>query len=251
MRARRDDIAAVLLTRTTQTNIPARCATLLPALAALPPPLALVEVGASAGLCLHPDRYSYDYDGHRVTPSRASGVPPFRCAADPNTPLPGAPVEVAWRAGLDLHPLDVDDPTTPTTSPGSTPSCGPARTTCGRSCTPRSTWRASSRCPCGPVTRPWTFPPCSPRRRATPPSSSSTARCSPTSFPYVTDAGRRAFVDAVRSSRAVWLANESPAWIPGIDPTTVAGHPAGQVLLCGDGRPLARADPHASWIDWL
>ncbi len=96
-----------------QSNVPARCATLLPALAVLPPPLALVEVGASAGLCLHPDRYSYDYDGHRVTPSRASGVPPFRCAADPNTPLPGAPVEVAWRAGLDLHPLDVDDPDDP------------------------------------------------------------------------------------------------------------------------------------------
>ena len=71
---RADDIATVMLSHTTQTNIPARCATLLPALAALPQPLALVEVGASAGLCLYPDRYSYDYDGHRIAPLRDGGV---------------------------------------------------------------------------------------------------------------------------------------------------------------------------------
>ena len=42
-------LARVMLARRTQTNEPARCATLLPALAQLPPPLALIEVGASAG----------------------------------------------------------------------------------------------------------------------------------------------------------------------------------------------------------
>ena len=107
---RADDIATAMLSHTTQTNIPARCATLLPALAALPQPLALVEVGASAGLCLYPDRYTYDYDGHQVAPRRDGGVPPFRCTASPGTPLPDTPVEVAWRAGLDLHPLDAHDP---------------------------------------------------------------------------------------------------------------------------------------------
>ena len=96
-RARPDDVEAVMRSHTTQTNIPARCATLLPALAALPPPLALVEVGASAGLCLYPDRYTYDYDGHRITPRRDCAVPPFRCAASPGTPLPAGPVEVVWR----------------------------------------------------------------------------------------------------------------------------------------------------------
>jgi hypothetical protein len=39
-----------MLARRTQTNEAARCATLLPTLAALPQPLALIEVGASAGL---------------------------------------------------------------------------------------------------------------------------------------------------------------------------------------------------------
>jgi hypothetical protein len=53
-----DALRAVMLTHVTQTNEPARCATLLPVLASLPQPLALIEVGASAGLCLLPDLYA-------------------------------------------------------------------------------------------------------------------------------------------------------------------------------------------------
>ena len=45
-------LAAVMLERRTQTNEPGRCATLLPALALIDGPLALIEVGASAG-CLN------------------------------------------------------------------------------------------------------------------------------------------------------------------------------------------------------
>lgn len=51
-------VEAEVRTRTVQTNEPGRCAALLPVLAALPQPLALLEVGASAGLCLYPDRYA-------------------------------------------------------------------------------------------------------------------------------------------------------------------------------------------------
>jgi hypothetical protein len=52
-----------MLKRRTETNEPTRCATLLPLLALLPKPLALLEIGASAGLCLLPDLYGYEYNG--------------------------------------------------------------------------------------------------------------------------------------------------------------------------------------------
>src|SRR5438477_6505886 len=58
-----DALRAAMLARSTQTNEPGRCAALLPVLAGLPEPLALLEVGASAGLCLRPGLYAYDYRG--------------------------------------------------------------------------------------------------------------------------------------------------------------------------------------------
>ncbi|WP_410820857.1 DUF2332 domain-containing protein [Micromonospora sp. 050-3] len=91
--------------RATQTNEAGRCAVLLPVLAALPQPLALLEVGASAGLCLYPDRYAYRYGDHRV----GSGELVLDCAANGLVPPARVP-QVVWRAGLDLNPLDVNDP---------------------------------------------------------------------------------------------------------------------------------------------
>ncbi|RQX04999.1 DUF2332 domain-containing protein [Micromonospora inaquosa] len=98
-------IEAQMLTRATQTNEAGRCAVLLPVLAALPQPLALLEVGASAGLCLYPDRYGYRYGDHQV----GSGEPVLDCAATGLVPPARVP-RVVWRAGLDLNPLDVTDP---------------------------------------------------------------------------------------------------------------------------------------------
>jgi hypothetical protein len=72
----------------------------------LPQPLAPLEVGTSAGLCLLPDRYAYDYGGVRV--GDASVV--FPCRPEGAVPLPAQPPEVAWRAGIDLAPIDLDDP---------------------------------------------------------------------------------------------------------------------------------------------
>jgi hypothetical protein len=102
------EVAAVLRTRRTQTNEATRCALLLPALATLPEPLALVEVGASAGLCLLYDRYAYDYDGVLV----GTGSPVLRCSVTGGVPLPRAVPRIAWRAGLDVNPLDARDPDT-------------------------------------------------------------------------------------------------------------------------------------------
>ena len=103
-----DDIVPILRSRRTQTNEPARCAVLLPALATLPGPIALVEVGASAGLCLLYDRYVYDYGVARV----GAGAVTLRCAVSGPAPIPERVPEIVWRAGLDLNPLDPRDPDT-------------------------------------------------------------------------------------------------------------------------------------------
>ena len=95
-----------MMARRTQTNEVARCATLLPTLARLPGPLALIEVGASAGLLLLVDRYSYDYGAHTIT-SPEVDAPVLRCDARGAVPIPAQLPEVVWRAGLDLNPLDV------------------------------------------------------------------------------------------------------------------------------------------------
>ncbi|MEV0650570.1 DUF2332 domain-containing protein [Phytomonospora sp. NPDC050363] len=102
-----DEVSEVMLARRTQTNEPGRCAALLPLLASLPQPLALLEVGASAGLCLYPDRYRYRYNGRTIGDPRSAVL--LECATDGGVPIPERPPTVVWRAGLDLNPLDIAD----------------------------------------------------------------------------------------------------------------------------------------------
>jgi hypothetical protein len=94
--------------RSTQTNEVGRLATLVPVLATLPGPLALVEVGASAGLCLYPDRYDYSWPG--AGELSGSGGPTLTARPSGPLPVPARHPEVAWRGGCDLNPLDVTDP---------------------------------------------------------------------------------------------------------------------------------------------
>lgn len=96
--------------RMTQTNEPRRCASLLPLFAGLDGPLALLEVGASAGLCLYPDRYSYSYDDRaRLDPEDGPSTVLLECATTGPVPFAQRMPEVVWRAGIDLNPLALDD----------------------------------------------------------------------------------------------------------------------------------------------
>ncbi|WP_130176455.1 DUF2332 domain-containing protein [Cryobacterium sp. SO1] len=103
-------VAAQARLRSTQTNEPRRLTAIMPVLAGIGPELALLEVGASAGLCLYPDRYSYDYSGCRVDPVDGPSSVLLTAGTTGPVPLPAHPPEVVWRAGLDLNPLDVNDP---------------------------------------------------------------------------------------------------------------------------------------------
>ncbi|GAA2983686.1 hypothetical protein JOD63_000648 [Microbacterium terrae] len=102
-----DELVAEASVRSLQTNEPQRCAALLPALCLIDGPIALVELGASAGLCLYPDRYSYRYGSLAVDP--VDGVSPvvLECAlsGEPALRMP----QIVWRAGIDLTPLDAAD----------------------------------------------------------------------------------------------------------------------------------------------
>jgi hypothetical protein len=99
---RRDDVLSIVETRATQTNEPGRSAVLLPLFRRVPEPLALIEVGASAGLNLLFDRYGYDYDGVRL----GDGEPVLRCSS---YLVPDRFPEVASRIGIDREPVDVTD----------------------------------------------------------------------------------------------------------------------------------------------
>jgi hypothetical protein len=99
------EVGEVMRARRTQTNEVGRCAVLLPALP--PGPLALVEVGASAGLCLLLDRFYYDFGTTAVGDS--SSPVHVRCRAAGAIPLPSRPPQIRWRRGLDVRPIDVHD----------------------------------------------------------------------------------------------------------------------------------------------
>jgi hypothetical protein len=110
-----EEIRTLVTTRRVQTNEVRRCAALLPALQTVwervgQRPLALVEIGASAGLLLNWDRYAYDYG-----PAGTTGDPtsPVRivCAirGEIAPPLPARLPLVTWRAGADIHPVDLND----------------------------------------------------------------------------------------------------------------------------------------------
>lgn len=103
-------IRATVLSRATQTNEVRRLGTLVPALADIDEPIALIEVGASAGLCLYPDKWRYRFGPGKYVGD--SGRPIIETDASASVPLPAEGPQVAWRAGIDLNPLDAADPST-------------------------------------------------------------------------------------------------------------------------------------------
>lgn len=113
---RKADIIALLQTRLVQTNEVRRCAYLLPAFQLIARyargrPLALIEIGTSAGLNLLWDHYRYTYNLESRRWGRTDS--PVAIAAEirgtSRPPLEAAPPSISHRIGFDLKIVDVRD----------------------------------------------------------------------------------------------------------------------------------------------
>ncbi|MBW3658854.1 MAG: DUF2332 domain-containing protein [Actinobacteria bacterium] len=117
VREHHDELRRLAGTRGTQTNEVLRAVGVAPAIAQVAAevgrPVALLEVGPSAGLLLRLDRYGYRYvdlDGRAVGESPAGGL---RLTSEVRhgdvPPVHLLPPPIVDRVGLDLAPLDVTD----------------------------------------------------------------------------------------------------------------------------------------------
>lgn len=238
------DVRATVMARATQTNEVGRLATLVPVLALVEGPLALVEVGASAGLCLFPDRY--DYAWPPLGGLRGSGGPVLTAQASGPVPLPVRHPEVAWRAGIDLSPLDVTDPD--------------ATAWLENLVWPEQDERRERLRAAVAVARP--DPPLLVRGDLLDRLPDLLEQAAPHGTPvvlhsavvaYLDEPGRRRFhalmTDLVAAGRCRWISNEGPRVLP--DVTGGRAVPPGRFVTALDGVPVALSHGHGHTVDWL
>ncbi len=236
------DVVAAILAHRTQTNEPGRCAVLLPVLARLHQPLALIEVGASAGLCLIPEQYAYDYNGTRLG---AAMAPVFPCLANDPTPIPQALPRITWRAGLDLEPVSPRDPDQMAWLEALIWPDQPERLSRFRAAADLVR-RTSVRVRRGDLTTDLGT------LIDEVPNGPTIVVFHSATLAYVPDpAARAAFATLLWERSAVWISNEAPFVFPDIAARAPRPGPAGAFLLAVNGRPVAWTDPHGAWIDWL
>jgi hypothetical protein len=105
----------LLATRITQTNEVGRCSFLMPAFTAVQQsagggPLALIDVGCSAGLHLRWDSYHYDYGVAQVGDPRVAVSIRCELRGAVMPPLPARFAECRFKVGIDLNPVNLRDP---------------------------------------------------------------------------------------------------------------------------------------------
>lgn len=251
-----DQLVADASVRSLQTNEPQRAAALLPALSLIDGPIALIELGASAGLCLLPDRYAYRYTGaSEVSLEPSSGRSEVVLTCDlrgPRTPVLRMP-DIVWRAGIDLRPLDASDAedrrfATALVWPGETGRAERIALALDIAAA------AHLRIEPGDATDPAALG----RLVDAAPRDATIVVTTPGLLPHVPRAGRERLFDTLarlRGERGVtWISLDPPAlrdpalhgrWTEPIDP----GEWPGFVLSMNE-RVLAAADPLGAWVEW-
>lgn len=239
-----DGIADTMLSRTTQTNEPGRCACLLLALARIEGPLALIEVGAAAGLCLLPDQYGYDWRQQKLAPpADKASAPVFPCSASANTPLPLSHPKIVWRAGLDLNPLDLAENDTVTWLEHLVWPEHQGRLERLRAAI-RIAWQAPPRVEQGDLRTDL------PALIAEAPPDATLVVFHTAVLSYVAaPEDRDAFASSMIAADAIWISNEAPHIFAQFAPP-LDSRKRGEFLLAADGQPLAWTEPHGQAISW-
>ena len=240
-------IANIMRSRTTQTNEPGRCAVLLPVLSLLPQPLAILDVGAAAGLCLLPDRYGYDYGHCQIAPpeSTRTTAPIFPCSANEFVPVPNTLPRIAWRKGIDLNPLSLassSDMTWLVTLVWPEQSVRLERL--------KAAILTARQDP--PLVSPGDLRTDLAVALADAPAGMTRVVFHTAVLGYVnTQSDRDAFSRTVRALGATWISNEVPDVFPDIADRVPGLHRTDRFLLAVDGEPVAWTGPHGQSIEWF
>lgn len=236
-------VRAVVLSRSTQTNEVGRCAALLPILAEIPPPLALFELGASAGLCLRLDHYRYDY-GERGHLGPADSPVTVTCELRGNTTPPARLPQIAWRAGIDLAPVDIGDPDSvrwleALVWPGQSERLHRLRAAVADAAPdPPRVVRGDLR---SALTH----------HLADAPRDATLVVFHSAVLAYLSPEDRESVAREVSALGATWIGYEAAGVLPhvSVPPVRAAVTESSAFLIARDGRPLAWADPHGAWLE--
>jgi hypothetical protein len=243
-----DAVVAECGRRSIQTNEPLRCAALLPALALVDGPIALLELGASAGLCLYPDRYSYRYlagsEVVRIDPNEGPSSVELECRIRGGLPPALALPRIVWRAGIDLAPLraaDAEDRRFLTTLvwPGET----------GRADRVSAALDIVAADPPVLVAGDATDPDVVLATAALAPGGATLVVTTPGVLPHVPRAARERLLTTLGELDAVWITIDPPGlhtrWRPPVHAESWGGFVLGM-----DGVPLAAVDPLGGFLEW-
>lgn len=242
-----DDLVTECARRGVQINEPLRLAALLPALSLVEGPIALLELGAAAGLCLYPDRYSFRIDGddgilrRRIDPDDGPSTVLLTSAVTGELPELRVP-EVIWRAGVDLDPIDVRVPAD--------------RAWLESLIWPGEHERAERIA--AAITVASADPPLLRAgdaieqlegMAAAAPDGATLVVTTPGMLVYLPRPRRAELIDRIRALNARWITIDPPAlhdaWRPRIDPSAFRGF-----AVAVDGRVVADADPLGRWWEW-
>jgi hypothetical protein len=200
-------------------------------------PLALLEVRASAGLCLLPDRYGYDYGSVRIEPSQSVTRRPPKVACEVHGPvsIPRAVPRVVSRLGLDLHSVDL--------------SSGQEVAWLETLVWPGQNERAERLR--GAIIRGDLLTDLEPLI-AVAPRNATLVVFHTAVLAYVrSSTNRRRLAEVVRASRAVWISNEAAGVFPSFADKAPTSPSPERFLMAIDGEPVAWTGPHGQSLDWF